>query len=89
VVSLQAYVRPGHHTLRYADIGDLQEAKRLGFYIYEWAVAGRNGAPAVRVEARGVDPEYLGSYLIVRQRPNVGASASPTEASEAGVERDP
>jgi hypothetical protein len=88
VVSLQAFARPGHRTLRYADIGDMEQAKRLGFYIYEWTVAGRDGAPAVCIEARGVDPEFLGSYSIVRDRTRAGAPESPRDADQADARRD-
>ena len=88
VVSLQAFARPGHRSLRYADIGDLDQAKRLGFYIYEWTAVEGDHAQAVRIEARGIDPEYVGSYSIVRDRPRAGVPPLPRDAAPADAGRN-
>jgi hypothetical protein len=77
VASLQAFARPGVRKLRYRDLGDLAQARRLGFYIYEWRVPAAGGGRGLRVEARGTDPEYLGSYQVVRER------LSPVAEAEA------
>jgi len=68
VISIQAFARPGRRSIRYRDIGSLDQAQKLGFFIYLWTVPGSNDTPGLRVEARGVDPEYLGSYSITRER---------------------
>jgi hypothetical protein len=68
VVAVQAFARPDVRSVRYADVGELTHAKRLGFYIYDWRLPARDGAPNLRIEARGTDPEYLSSYSIARDR---------------------
>ena len=75
VGAIQAHVRPGRHAMRYREIGSLAEANKVGYNIFRWRVPGGGGAPGLWVEARGTDPEYLGSYSIVRDR---------TSADQAG-----
>ncbi len=87
IASLQAFARPGARKVRYRDLGDLGQARKLGFYIYEWRVPGKGGGRGVRIEARGADPEYLGSYMIVRdRRPTVAGPEAGSEPS--GAESD-
>ncbi len=66
VVAIQAHARRGQRAMRYRDIGDPADAWKLGYYIFLWTTVAGPGTPALRVEARGTDPEYLGSYSIVR-----------------------
>jgi hypothetical protein len=72
VEAVQAYVRPGRRPLRYREIGSLADARKLGTYIFLWVVPERAELPGLRVEARGTDPEFLGSYSIVRDRASAG-----------------
>ena len=81
VAAIQAFARPGRRSIRYRDIGSLGQAQKLGFFIYLWTVPGTNGTPGLRVEARGVDPEYLGSYSITRERARPGEPARRAEES--------
>ncbi len=62
VVSMQVFARP--HALRYAEVGDVGAARRLGYYIYDWAIPAEGDAPALRVEGRGGDPDYAGSISV-------------------------
>ena len=78
VIALQAYARPGAHRVRYRDLGDLAAAKRLGYYIYEWAIPASGETPALRIEARGTDAEYLGSFSIARDRRGARAEGEGT-----------
>jgi len=68
VEAIQAYVRPARRPLRYREIGSLADARKLGYYIFRWVVPEGAGSPGLRVEARGTDPEFLGSYSIVRDQ---------------------
>lgn len=85
VVALQVYARPGRHARRYHDIGDLASARKLGFYIYQWKVPGENGEPGLCVEARGSDPEYLGSCSVVRDPVRESAAASVPDITRTGA----
>ncbi len=85
IASLQAFARPGGRKIRYRDLGNLEQARRLGFYIYEWQVPGKDGGRGLRIEARGSDPEYIGSYMIVRERPPAARSAAEQGGNPAGA----
>ena len=88
VLALQAYARPGARALRYRDVGDPGQAKRLGYYIYDWVIAAEGDAPGLRIEARGTDPEYLGSVSIVRERAARDGGGVPRDGpAAAGVTR--
>ena len=89
VVAVQAFARPECRTLRYRDLGDLDQAKKLGFYIYEWMKPGTEGEPGVRIQARGTDPEYLASYSIVRDRTPARKPAPMHDAAGAGPPSGP
>ena len=86
VVALQAHARPGRRALRYRDVGDPARARQLGFFIYQWTVPGRDGERGLRIEARGADPEYLGSYSIARDRARDDGAASSDDITRAGAE---
>jgi len=64
VRALQASVRPQGPGLRYAEIGDPGQGRRLGYTIWEWQVAARQGRPALRVTARGADSVYAASVAL-------------------------
>jgi hypothetical protein len=64
VRALQAYLRPGGRGLRYQEIGDLSQARRMGYTIWQWDVPGGAGKPGRRVVARGTDSTYVGSVAI-------------------------
>ena len=61
---VQGWLRKVPRRVRYQDIGDLRQAKRLGSYIYSWSLPARADRPALVVQARGADPRFPGSYLV-------------------------
>jgi len=64
VRAFQAYLRPGGRALRYREIGDLSQARRMGYTIWQWDVPGATGRLGRRVVARGTDSVYAGSVAI-------------------------
>ena len=64
--AFQAYVRPGRRALRYREIGDLYQARRLGYTIWQWEVEPDGDRPGRRVVARGADSLYAGSVAMTR-----------------------
>ena len=82
VRSLQAHLRQPGPGLRYTDIGDLNKARRLGLFIYDWSVP-RPGGVARHVMARGADSVYAASVTIMEttEARNVGREhAAPAQA---------
>lgn len=59
-----AFVRKGGPRLRYRDLADPKSGRRLGNTIYEWAIPARGDRPAYFLQARGTDPEFVGSYSL-------------------------
>jgi len=64
VRAIQAHVRPDGPGLRYAEIGDLTKARRLGYTILEWSVPGSAAHPGRRVTARGADSVFAATVTI-------------------------
>jgi hypothetical protein len=61
--------KDGH--VRYADVLDLQKAKRVTDgsgrnFSFTWKIAAEGAQPASQIVARGSDPQYLTSYTIFR-----------------------
>ena len=55
--------------VRYADIGDLKQARQAGDtavnnFKYEWELPAENDQPRTLVVARGRDPEFLTTYSL-------------------------
>ena len=66
------FARKNGRRLRYKDLADLESGRLLGKYIYEWSIPARGDRPAYFIQARGTDPEYVGSYsLFVPEGPGV------------------
>jgi hypothetical protein len=65
VHAIQATLRPDGPGLRYADIGDPNQARKLGYTILTWDVPARAGRPGRRVTARGVGSVFTATVSIV------------------------
>jgi hypothetical protein len=66
---VQVWIRQTHHSLRYGDLGDLAQAKKLGNFIWVWNVPSRDDEPMRRVEARGTDSLLVDEYSIMKLSP--------------------
>jgi hypothetical protein len=61
---VQAFARPGAPPIRYREIGDPAQARKLGFTIYAWEAPAGAGGPARVIEARGPDSLAVASWSI-------------------------
>ena len=57
-----AYARKGR--LRYSDVGDTTQARKVGRFIWVWNVPGAADRSAYQVTARGTDPRYASSVAL-------------------------
>jgi len=64
VKAIQAHLRADGPGLRYAEIGDLAAARRLGYTILEWRVPASAQHPGRRVTARGADSVFAATVAI-------------------------
>jgi hypothetical protein len=77
---VQGYLDKHRKPLRYADVGDLKQARRTGSYIYVWDVPARGDQPALQIQARGADPRFPGNYSVAA-RPLEAGTRQRTEDS--------
>ena len=63
---ISAFARPGGRAIRYRDLGDLDQARKSGDYIYVWSVPARDAHDPYQVIARGHDPEIIESLSLAR-----------------------
>jgi hypothetical protein len=66
VRALQASLRPGGPGLRYAEIGDLSQARRRGYTIWEWEIPRAAGGGGLRVIARGADSVLASTVALLQ-----------------------
>ena len=71
---VQGWLRQGGPGMRFGDIGDVSEAKKLGLWIYRWTVPGKGKDPGRQIMARGADSLAVGSIMI--------SSLAPADARE-------
>ena len=50
--------------LRYSDVGDTTNARKVGRFIWVWNVPATGGKPAYQITARGTDPRYASSVAL-------------------------
>jgi hypothetical protein len=77
-----AFVKKDGRRLRYRDLADPSKGRQVGKYIYEWSVPARGDRPAYVLQARGIDPVFVGSYsMFVPEGPG---APPPAPSSAAG-----
>ena len=66
VVWISAFARQDkdRRSVRYRDIGELDEARHHGQYLYTWVVKKKGDPGSYAVTARGTDPEVLSSVSL-------------------------
>jgi len=50
--------------LRYSDVGDTTQARKVGRFIWVWSFPAAGAQPGYQVAARGTDPRYASSVAL-------------------------